>query len=227
MKFVPLLALVSLFALGGCSTMEGLKSDISKGFSSIGNSLAEVTDIKAEKKKLPVYDGTCPPVSVRPDLAKLVEFYNDAKPTEATKTSEIKIAGIHNTCRVEKDALVMQVDLTLAGKTGPKARVKASDKPSFAYPYFVAVTDETGTVISKEIFAASISYGANQKEITQVESIFQNMPFPDTEAGKSFNVIVGFQLTEEQLAYNRQNASAAPVTQGPANAQKPILETNR
>ena len=224
MKFTNLLLLAPLLALGACSTMQGLKSDISKGFSAIGNSLAEVTDFKEEKKKLPVYDGNCPPVSVRPDLARLVEFYNDDKPTDATKTSEVTILDIKNTCRVEKDALVMQIDLTLAGKTGPKARVKSSDKPSFAYPYFVAVTDETGTVISKEIFAASVSYKADQKETTQVESIFQNMPFPDTAAGKSFNVIVGFQLTEDQLAYNQKNGAPAPLTKGPANAQKPILE---
>jgi len=204
----PMLALLfaTMITLGGCSTMEGLKNDVVSGFSALSDSVIDVIDdVKEEKKKLPVYDGTCPEVAVRSDLRHLVEFYDDSRPTDATKVSEINILGVQNTCRVEKDMLVMQIDLTLQGKTGPKARVKPSDKPSFAYPYFVAVTDANGTVLSKEIFAAPVAYGANQNEFSKVESIFQNMPFPDAASGQIYNVIVGFQLTAEQLAYNQAN----------------------
>lgn len=193
--------------------MDGLGEDISKGYEAITNSVAQVANpVKEEKKKLPVYDGSCPPVSVRSDLVHLVEFTDPAKPSDKTKISEIDIRGVQNTCRVEKGALVMQIDILLSGKTGPKARVKPSNKPSFAYPYFVAVTDSTGNVVSKEIFAASIGYGADKNELTITESIFQNMPFPDPANGLNYNVVVGFQLTPEQLEYNRtsgaQNAAA-------------------
>jgi hypothetical protein len=134
-----------------------------------------------------------------------VEFYNPDKATDASKISEVTITDVKNVCRIENGALVMQIDLSLEGKTGPKARVKSTDKPSFAYPYFVAVTDPQGNVLSKEIFAASVAYRADQKELKQIESIFQNMPFPDSTIGQSYSVIVGFQLTPEQLAYNQEN----------------------
>ncbi len=201
---LPLL-LAAMLTLGACSTMEGLKDDMVQGFHSITDSVAEIVDVNEEKKKLPVYDGTCPGVSVRPDLRRLVEFYDDSNPSESTRVSEITILDVKNTCRVEKDMLVMQIDLSLTGKTGPRARMKPGDKPSFAYPYFVAVTDPKGTVLSKEIFAAPVSYEANQNEFSKVESIFQNMPFPDASVGQIYNVIVGFQLTPEQLAYNQAN----------------------
>ena len=205
MKYRFSLVFSSLFALSGCATFEGLKNDLSSGFSSVSNSVAEVVDPDAERKKMPVYDGSCPAVSVRPDLRRLVEFYDPDKATDATKISEIDITAVRNVCRIENGQLVMQIDLSLEGKTGPKARVKAADKPSFAYPYFVAVTDPQGNVLSKEIFAASVVYGAEQKELKQTESIFQNMPFPDATIGQSYSVIIGFQLTPEQLAYNQTN----------------------
>lgn len=211
MKFAPtFLVLASLLALSGCSTFEGLKSDLSSGYDSLATSVASISDPKEEKKKLPVYDGNCPPVSVRPDLKQLVEFNDPEKPTDATKTSEVEIRSVQNTCRLENGGIVMQIDIALYGKTGPKARVKPSDKPSFAYPYFVAVTDETGNVVSKEIFAASLAYGANQNDLNQTESVFQSMPIPDKAEGENFSVIVGLQLTPEQLAYNQRHLAAAP-----------------
>ena len=208
MKFIHLFVFASLLSLGGCSTLEGLKADLTSGFDSVSTKVADVIDPDAERKKQPVYDGSCPQVSVRPDLRHLVEFYNPDKPVDASKISEVTITNVTNVCRIENGALVMQIDLSLDGKTGPKARVKPNDKPSFAYPYFVAVTDTQGNVLSKEIFAASIAYGAAQNELKQTESIFQNMPFPDATIGKTYSVIVGFQLTPEQLTYNQ----AAPAT---------------
>lgn len=191
--------------------MDGLSSDVSKGWDKMSNWVSPHQAAKEEKKKLPVYDGTCPPVSVRPDLKQLVEFTDPEKPTDATKVSEVTILGVQNTCRIENGGLVMQLDISLYGETGPKGRMKPGDKPSFAYPYFVAVTDETGNVVSKEIFAASLAYGKDQNDINQTESVFQTMPFPDAAAGKSYNVIVGLQLTSDQLAYNQQHAPLAPV----------------
>lgn len=208
MKFTPLLVFASLIALGGCSTLEGLKTDLTSGFQTVSTKVADVVDPDAERKKQPVYDGSCPQVSVRPDLRRLVEFYDPDKASEASRISEVTIANVSNVCRIENGALVMQIDLSLEGKTGPKARVKPTDKPSFAYPYFVAVTDPQGNVLSKEIFAASIAYGAAQNELKQTESIFQTMPFPDKTIGQSYSVVVGFQLTPEQLAYNQ----AVPAT---------------
>ncbi len=210
--FATLLLLICLPFMGGCSTLEGIGTDISNGYSSIASSFGDVfPDVNEQKRSLPVYDGTCPPVLVRPDLRTLVEFYNPAKASDATKVSEIAITGIRNTCRVENDALVMQIDLSFTGKTGPKARAKPADKPSFAYPYFVAVTDAQGMVVSKEIFAASVSYAESQTTLNQTESIFQSMPFPDPGAGKIYNVVVGFQLSDDQLAYNHTHM---PVTAG-------------
>ena len=231
MTRILLLLLASTILLSACSTMEGLKDDLSRSYDAVSNTFTKAVDpVKEEKKKLPVYDGTCPGVSVREDLRHLTEYVDDTKPSETTKVSEISILGVENTCRVEKDNLVMQIDISLNGKTGPKGRMQPGDKPSFAYPYFVAVTDQQGNVLSKEMFAASVAYGTNQTEVNQSESIFQNMPFPDTAAGQSYNVVIGFQLTQDQLANNQKlhaNAAAHALPAAPSPAQSPAKATNQ
>lgn len=223
MKNGKILLLAPFLALTGCSTLQGLKQDLSSGYHAVSDTVSKWVDPeKQAKMNLPVYDGTCPPVSVRPDLQKLTEFQDDTKTTDALKISEVEIMHVQNTCRVENDALVMQIDISIAGKTGPKARVKPSDQPSFAYPYFVAVTDQTGAVLSKEIFAVTVAYGKDKNELTQTENIFQNMPFP--KEGQVYNVVIGFQLTDAQLAYNKANPSTKTVTTS-GGAPVPVATT--
>jgi hypothetical protein len=189
--------------------MDGLGSDIQTGWKNLNSAIARAVDpVKEAKKQLPVYDGSCPPVTVRPDLRTLVEYQTPNNPAENMRISDVEIVDAKGICRVENNAIALQIDLTLEGRTGPKARVRASDKPSFAYPYFVAVTDAQGNILSKEIFAAPLAYGSNEKEMRSVETVFQTMPFPDSAAGEIYNVVVGFQLTPEQLAYNNRAGSA-------------------
>lgn len=192
--------------------MNGLKNDVSKGYHGIFGKLNAVADAEEARKQLPEYDGECPPVSIRPDLRTMVEFYTPEDPEESEKISEITIASIKNTCRIEDGGVVMQIDFNLIGKAGPKARVKPTDQPSFAYPYFVAVTDMDGNVLSKEIFAAPVAYEKGQNTIEMTESVFQKMPLPENVSSLPYKVIVGFQLSEEQLAYNHARATS-PATE--------------
>lgn len=193
--------------------MDGIGQGIVDGYHSVSTSIVKALDpIIEAKKKLPVYDGTCPSVSVRPDLAVITDFYDPAHPSDKSRLSSAKIMDVKNICRVEDSKIIMQLDITVAGDTGPKARVKPSDKPSFAYPYFIAVTDASGTVLSKEVFAVSLSFDSKQTQAQTTETIFQNMPFPDTGNGEMFYVVTGFQLSPEQLAYNNARGLTTPVT---------------
>ena len=220
--------ILPLLALGGCSTVDGLKNDLALSYDKVAGVFNKAIDpIKEKRKQLPVYDGTCPDVTVRPDLTRLVDFQDPSHTADNAKVSEVVITSVNNVCRIENESLVMQIDMALAGKTGPKARANPKDKPSFAYPYFIAVTDSQGTVVSKEIFAASLAYGSTQNELKQTETVFQTMPFPDASLGITYSVVVGFQLTEDQLAYNQGNAvSSAPMVEpvsapAPSNIPKP------
>lgn len=222
MKKARFFLMLTALGLGGCGTVQGLKQDIASGYNSVSGKIARLVNPEKEaKKKLPVYQGACPPVSVRPDLSKLVEFQDETKPSDSMKVSEVTINSVQNTCRIEGEKIIMQIDMALSGKTGPKARKQPKDQPNFAYPYFVAVTNRQGQVVFKEIFAVSLAYGREENALTQTESIFQNMPVPAT-AEESYSVIVGFQLTDAQLAYNHANMPPQPVITSAQGQQAPV-----
>lgn len=64
--------------------------------------------------------------------------------------------------------------------------------------YFVAVTDPNRNILSKKTFTTSVATGTDTQEtLTQV------IPVPKTMDARWFEVLVGFQLTPEQVAANR------------------------
>lgn len=147
----------------------------------------------------------CPEAEVLQELRNLNEFAPMATPGPESQVSSVRIANLKTVCRsVDSTSVTLDLALTLTGSLGPKARIKPSDKPSFAYPYFVALTSGNGKIIAKEIHAVSLSYDKGQNRLTHEETLRHTLPvrLARGQAGP-YRLLVGFQLSDEQLAYNR------------------------
>lgn len=146
----------------------------------------------------------CPGVQIMDDLKTAVEFTDLAHPSDKTEVGRLTMSGIEVACQSAAAGMIAEITINFEGALGPKARWKDGDEPSFAYPYFVAVTNPQGTVLSKEIFAASVSYSAQENTLRQVETISQALPGNSLETPALYTIVLGFQLSDEQLAYNRK-----------------------
>ena len=198
-RIFAFLAVMGL-VLTGCQTLQGIQRDFGTLANSIGNKTAPK---EAQNAKTAILqDGVCPSIFVDPQLDRMVEFFDMEKPDPAQEVSRIALTRTQNECVVEGEFLTMRIDLSFSGALGPKARRKENDRPFFAYPYFVAVTDGQGTELAREIFAASVTYDKKQNNIDLVETIRQKLPLNDDESVPAYEVHIGFQLTEEQLFYN-------------------------
>ncbi len=149
-----------------------------------------------------IVSNNCPPIYIDPSLSKMSEFKDMEKPSSYSEVSFIELKSTAQECKIEGSFINMRIDLNFEGRLGPKGRLKTSDRPFFAYPYFIAVTDSMGIELAKEIFAASVSYDEGQDSIRLVETIRQRLPLNPDGSVPAYNVNVGFQLTEDQLFYN-------------------------
>ncbi len=203
----PTLLMTTLILSACGSTLEGFQRDFGNMTTSINNKIGDLkttdaTSPKAQELKSAAFDGGCPSISVDPQLDSITEFYDLEKPSDATMVSVIKLIGTQSECSTDAEFLTMRVDLSFEGSLGPKARRKNSDRPFFAYPYFIAVNDGQGNELAREIFAASVTYTAKQNEMTLIETIRQKLPLNDDGSVPPYQVQIGFQLTEDQLFYN-------------------------
>lgn len=192
----------SVTTLGACETMEGLKRDLSN----VGQSVSTKVDSLKADDTTPastiVNDGGCPPISVDPQLSTMSEFYDPDKPTAGTEVSTINLSGTKSACNIDGEYLEVQIELSFDGELGPKAKRKSGDRPFFAYPYFIAVTDKDDNELAKELFAASVTYESNQEKIQLVETIRQRLPLEDNGSLPAYQIKIGFQLSDEQLFHN-------------------------
>jgi hypothetical protein len=205
------LALVALLA--GCETVDKSVASVKQGVGGLHMpAMPSMSSLRFwdSKPDAPVAIA-CPEVTLVQDLRALHQF-EEGNPKPGTKISSAFFSGVAAQCAHNGKNLIMQITLYLRGELGVRALAKKSDRPSFSYPYFVAVTDRGGNVLAKEIFSASMSYDAKQRIAAQEENIREIVPIADTEDVKNYTVMIGFQLTDAELAYNRSLLDASLLT---------------
>ena len=187
------------------------------------NKSIQPEDILRAKSIKITNSGKCPKVSVVSELNAMHQFANPQKPSPRSKISSITLTELKSSCNTEDDNLIVTLDLTFVGKLGPKARIRENDRPSFAYPYFLAVTSNQGNIVAKEVFAATVKYETGEDNIIHTETLRQIIP-QDGNVSKKHEILLGFQLSEGELAYNRSLTSPNNFTYKGVPPQK--IETS-
>jgi len=94
----------------------------------------------------------------------------------------------------------MDVGVRMVFGRGPAAQGR-----QHTYEYFLAVTRRDSVVIEREVFPITVSFPSGEDRVEVLQE-FEDIEIPRANAstsGSNFEVIVGFELTEEQLEFNR------------------------
>lgn len=170
----------------------------------------------------------CPPVTVIEELRTLHQFTEGTTARAENNISTVSIASVKTSCTANDNNLAVDLTVTFEGELGARAKEWNMDTPSFAYPYFIATTTPGGTIAAKEVFTATISYERGIGHVVREEKIRQIIPTGGAVYGHDHEILIGFQLTEAELAYNRSlmGLKYEPVaTQAPAPA--PVAEKKK
>ena len=135
------------------------------------------------------------------DNSRLVQFSQ----ANAQRYSNIAFTGemnsVHGLCRyVAADPITMNMDITMEFGRGPAA---GADHKT--YRYWVAVTRRGRAPIAKQYFDVDVRFPHGQDVIAHTEHI-SRIVIPRANAdisGENFEILVGFDLTPDQLQFNR------------------------
>ena len=171
------LVLIAALGLSGCRTAK------------------EVLAVGEAAEKNP---GPCPEAFALYEASRLVEFRGAEAYANVGFTAEIE--KVRSLCRYVGDSPI-SADLTLDIAFG---RGPAAQESQATYQYFVAVTRKNIDVIEKQTFPISITFPAGEDVVYATENVGEII-IPranDTTSGANFEIIVGFELTPEQIAFN-------------------------
>jgi hypothetical protein len=144
--------------------------------------------------------GPCPLMGVLYDASRMVEF-EQAGERYANIGWTGEITGVRGLCTYyDATPIEMNMDIDMAFGRGPMA---GSDTRT--YRYWVAVTRTDVAPIAKQYFDVTVKFPKGANAVTHVEKIKKIViPRANAEiAGTAFEILVGFDLTPEELAYNR------------------------
>jgi hypothetical protein len=142
--------------------------------------------------------GPCPYVKILYDAGRYMEF-KDGRESAAAVAYTGEIQGLASGCEY-KDAepIRVQVDLLFGLGKGPQA--EGSRK---TYRYWVAVTERNRGVIAKEYFDLPVTFSSDRTNVKEsVAGIVIPRAAMETN-GANFEVLVGFDVTPEMAAFNR------------------------
>ena len=142
--------------------------------------------------------GPCPPVGSLYDNARIVELNGASGYTNIAYTGEI--TDVRLFCRYsDGDPMQIEVELDFAFGKGPSATADSKE-----YTYWVAVTRRNSKVLAKERFSVRADFDG--KTVVGLSDLVGDITVPRADenvSGANFEVLVGFELTADQLEFNR------------------------
>lgn len=216
-RLTPLLLLSAALGLSACetvgNTVAGLGDKIQNiempKFGAGARKDATPDAVAAEAALVAAKAVDCPRVGVVDDLNSLTQLVN------GKEISSARLAGIRSQCAINDSNVIVDMDIDLEGTADPAAQAAATDQPSFSYPYFIAITTPSGDITAKEIFSATMTYTPGESAKRHTEPMRQVIPMTGEYNPRDYEILIGFQLTPEELAYNRSRTAegkgAAPT----------------
>lgn len=141
----------------------------------------------------------CPPVGTPKPLDSVTQFV----PGGGQDLTQVRFSGlvkrIDTTCDYDEKGVDVDLGIALVIERGPADRDRKA-----ALQYFVAVEDGPGNITAKKIFDVEVPFEGASRRLAKLEEVSLRIPAPKEHGFKDTRVLVGFQLTPDQLAYNRK-----------------------
>ena len=147
----------------------------------------------------PQFAPACPQTGILADGADLTSFRSTG--TDLTDmVLDGRITGLRGKCSYVDAghlATVISVDLELT--RGPAMQGRTAD-----VTYFISVA-RGDTILDKRDYTLHVSFDRNNGKLRLTgDQIDLSLPTPGKVKGEDYRVLVGFQLTPQELAFNRR-----------------------
>ena len=146
----------------------------------------------------------CPNISVLADTAEVTKFRSGLGRDLTDVVLEARITDYSGFCDTDLDDGAggeVQVELRLLIEV---ARGPANGSRRGSYDFFVAIGDRERNILAKQVFTSEVEFEGNRNRLTAVEDLEQTIPLGAGELGDDYDIYVGFQLSEDELLYNRR-----------------------
>lgn len=139
----------------------------------------------------------CPKVNIVRDLQEVTVFRPGGKDLTDLE-SRAALTDYTGNCEYTSAGVTVNVNVYLVAERGPALKGDVAK-----YQYFVALAQPDDTLVSKAYFDTDVTFVPGQPRAGSKEELAPRIPLPKDGNAKDWKVYLGFQLTPEQLEFNR------------------------
>jgi hypothetical protein len=138
----------------------------------------------------------CPNVAVLEQASTLTAFL-PGRQDVAAQITQAQVTGVAGSCTLEKKTHVLRLTFQagFSATNGP-----ANSSQILVLPYIVSIS-QGDNIIAKSNYSIALSFDGNASTASATSKPL-TIKFPDTPDTAKTDVLVGFQLTPDELAYN-------------------------
>lgn len=144
----------------------------------------------------------CPSVVIIPEAAALTRFSEAGRDLSDIRF-EAAITGAQAFCAYEGWDLDIWVDVDLDVQRGPAMAAAGSGAAPASFSYFMALASRDLQVIAREGFEFSAPLNDEIPQIQAAEQLGTRVTLARDSLGDDLVVLLGIELSREELAYNR------------------------
>jgi hypothetical protein len=143
----------------------------------------------------------CPRAAIVGDVAQMTKFRLGAGRdlTDVEYAAEIRDFGGSCEYRDKNRVVSVVTTINVVAELGPAAKVR-----KVSVPYFVAIIDGKNNILAKATFDAAIDFPEGQRKAGVSEETEQRIPLPASVQGADYEVLIGLQLTPDEIDFNRR-----------------------
>jgi hypothetical protein len=140
----------------------------------------------------------CPRASIISDGATVTKFREGTGRDLTDVVAQGEIVDVAVECDYDRRGVDVALQVAIAATRGPADRSRVAE-----FDYFVAIADPQRNILAKEVFSVRFQFPQNQARTGTVEDIEPHIPLKNRADGVEYQIIVGFQLTPEEIEWNR------------------------
>ncbi len=156
----------------------------------------------------------CPRVAVLNGAGSLTRFAPGPGRDLLDVDFQADMADLVSACRDKqapdgKPITVVALAPVLVANRGPANRDHQA-----RFSYFVSVVDSGQQILTKQIFPIEIDFSGNRNRVVLRDDdppITVDVPNPKGVGARGYEILLGFQLTQDEIDYNRKRAAGGDV----------------
>ena len=162
-----------------------------------GLSILLLSGCQTEKER-----ANCPVATVLASASYLTAFTPGMQDDPAGELYTVQMTGVSQSCDFDKDEGTADSDVVIAFRA---PRTPTGDAGHYPVPYFVASILDGSNIQTKKILATTFDFNPGEASTTfTVAAPTYRTKFDNGKKPYQYGLVVGLQLTREQLDYNKK-----------------------